>query len=260
MIRRLAVLGSFVFILFFLGVVPDALAHPEDELCLPGGGMDPQLCKQLQALDQAGPIVAEPIRIDRPILETVWLYVKLGFIHIVPKGWDHILFVLGLFLAMRSKSDLIWQVSAFTLAHTITLALAATGVISPPAHIVEPLIALSIAFVAAKNILFPTMSKWRPALVFGFGLIHGMGFAGVFKELGLVVDQFITTLVSFNIGVEIGQLAVILAAFILTRLIQRVALPDGHTAMIYRKYITVPMSALIGMIGLYWFITRLMGL
>ena len=247
----------FILMMAVLVLLRTALAHPEDELCTPDSGMDPQLCKQLQAMDRAQTVDPTPVTIDRPILETVGLYVKLGFVHILPRGFDHILFVLGLFLAMRSRHDLLWQISAFTVAHTITLALASSGVISPSADFVEPLIALSIAYVAIENMVFPTMTRWRPLIVFGFGLFHGLGFAGVFQELGLVKDQFLTTLISFNIGVELGQLAIILAAFILARMIQRIALPAGHTANIYRRYIVIPGSLLIGAIGLYWFVTRL---
>ncbi|MHA6323754.1 HupE/UreJ family protein [Roseivivax sp. CAU 1753] len=140
-------------------------------------------------------------------------YIPVGFEHIVPMGLDHILFVLGLFFLSPRIGPLLWQVSAFTLAHTVTLALGALGLVNVPGAIVEPIIAASIVFVAVENILSKGWSPWRPAVVFVFGLLHGLGFASVLGEFGLPQDQFIPALVGFNIGVELGQLSVIAAAF-----------------------------------------------
>ena len=141
-------------------------------------------------------------------------YVPTGFDHIVPLGVDHILFVLGLFFLSTHLRPLLWQVSAFTLAHTITLALAALGYVTVPASIVEPLIALSIAYVAVENIFLRTLSPWRPFIVFGFGLLHGLGFASVLAQFGLPEQNFVPALIGFNIGVEIGQLSVIAVAYL----------------------------------------------
>ena len=146
--------------------------------------------------------------------ETFFDFIPVGFDHIVPKGLDHILFVLGLFFLSTRMRPLIWQVSAFTLAHTITLALAALGYVNIPGSIVEPLIALSIVYVAVENIFTDGLNPWRPAIVFGFGLLHGLGFASVLAEYGLPDANFIPALIGFNIGVEIGQLAVIAVAFL----------------------------------------------
>lgn len=146
--------------------------------------------------------------------ETFFNYIPVGFDHIVPKGLDHILFVLGLFLLSTRMRPLIWQISAFTLAHTITLALAALGIVNIPGSIVEPLIALSIVYVAVENIFTDGLSRWRPAIIFGFGLLHGLGFASVLAEFGLPEGSFIPALIGFNIGVEVGQLAVIAVAFL----------------------------------------------
>ncbi|SDL93452.1 HupE/UreJ family protein [Maricaulis salignorans] len=147
--------------------------------------------------------------------QTVWdvigLYLRLGFEHILPKGLDHILFVLALFFASSRLKPLVWQVSAFTVAHTLTLALAVLGLFTLPSNIVEPVIAFSIAFVAIENLVFKDMQRWRPLVVFGFGLFHGLGFAGVLVELGLPQGQLLPSLLSFNIGVEAGQLTIILA-------------------------------------------------
>ncbi len=145
---------------------------------------------------------------------TFFSYVPTGFDHIVPLGVDHILFVLGLFFLSSHLKPLLWQVSAFTLAHTITLALAALGYVTVPAAIVEPLIALSIAYVAVENIFLRTLSPWRPFVIFGFGLLHGLGFASVLAQFGLPEANFVPALIGFNIGVEIGQLCVIAVAYL----------------------------------------------
>ena len=125
------------------------------------------------------------------------------------------LFVLGIFLLSGRARSVLWQVSAFTVAHSITLGLSMYGIVAVSPTIVEPLIALSIAYVAIENIFLSELKSWRVALVFAFGLLHGMGFAGALKELGLPRSEFVTALVTFNVGVEAGQLAVIGAAFLL---------------------------------------------
>jgi hypothetical protein len=149
-------------------------------------------------------------------------YIPVGFDHILPKGLDHILFVLGLFFLSTHLRPLIWQVTAFTAAHTITLALASLGWVNLPGSIVEPLIAASIVYVALENIWARDLSPWRPAVIFGFGLLHGLGFASVLAEFGLPDAQFIPALIGFNVGVEIGQLTVIAIAFLIVALAQRV--------------------------------------
>ena len=141
-------------------------------------------------------------------------YVPVGFDHILPKGLDHILFVLGLFFLSTRLGPLLWQVSAFTLAHTVTLALGALGLVNIPGAIVEPLIAASIVYVAVENIFARGMNRWRLLIVFGFGLLHGLGFASVLGEFGLPEGTFLPALIGFNVGVEIGQLAVIAMAVI----------------------------------------------
>jgi hydrogenase/urease accessory protein HupE len=179
-------------------------------------------------------------------------YIALGFTHILPKGTDHILFVLGIYLLSQRWKPLLLQVTAFTVAHTITLALSLYGVISLSPSIVEPLIALSIVYVAVENILTPNLKPWRVFVVFGFGLLHGMGFAGVLRELGLPRDEYVTALIAFNVGVEFGQLAVIAAAFLATGLWFR------HRAW-YRRVIVIPASLTIALVGAYWTIERTVG-
>ena len=176
-------------------------------------------------------------------------YIKIGFEHIVPKGLDHILFVLGLFFFSLQMRPLLWQISAFTLAHTVTLALATLGLVNLPATIVEPLIAASIVYVAVENIFHRRYNQWRTAIVFGFGLLHGLGFASVLGDIGLEPSRFLTGLIGFNIGVEIGQLSVIAAAFLL------VASWAGRKPW-YQSVIATPASVAIALVGAWWFIER----
>jgi len=140
-----------------------------------------------------------------------WRFVVEGFEHIIPKGLDHILFVFGLFLFSLAWRPLLAQITAFTLAHTVTLGLATLSVITIPTAqmwLIEALIAISIAYVAIENILRPKLGWWRIVVVFGFGLLHGLGFASVLGNLGLAQGQFVLSLIAFNIGVEFGQLTV----------------------------------------------------
>ncbi len=176
-------------------------------------------------------------------------YVAIGFEHIVPKGADHILFVVGLFLLSPSWRVLLWQVSAFTLAHTITLALSMLGWVQLPAMIVEPLIAASIIYICVENLFYQRLTRWRPVVVFCFGLLHGLGFAGVLTEIGLSQGNFLTGLIAFNIGVELGQLAVLTLCFLLVGIWFR------HRAW-YRRVVTIPASLLIAFVGSYWLVER----
>lgn len=194
------------------------------------------------------PLAAPVAQISR--LQIAWRYLTLGFTHILPKGLDHMLFVLGIYLLSRRRKSIFMQVSAFTVAHSITLGLSMYGILSVPPRIVEPMIALSIAYIAVENIFVTELKSWRVALVFGFGLLHGMGFAGALKELGLPRSEFVTALLTFNAGVEAGQLAVIAAAFLLVgwHYSQRVW---------YRSRIVVPASMMIACMAVYWTVERL---
>lgn len=180
--------------------------------------------------------------------EKFWIFVKAGVEHIVPKGLDHILFVLGLFFSSLLIGSLLKQITAFTLAHTITLALSALGVVQIPLDIVEPLIALSIVWIAVENCLFKQTSKWRPIIVFSFGLLHGLGFAAVLNVYGLPKGSLIPSLLAFNIGVELGQILVLFSALALVWFIRKKSW--------YRQGVQIPISIMIGLAGLYWFIER----
>ena len=177
-------------------------------------------------------------------------YLALGFTHIVPLGYDHVLFVLGIYLLSRNAKSVLKQVSAFTIAHSITLGLSMYGLVHVSSRIVEPAIAISIAYVAIENVFLAELKSWRIALVFAFGLLHGMGFAGALKELGLPRSEFVTALITFNIGVEAGQLAVIAGAFLL------VGWHCAHRSW-YRARVVIPASAMIACMALYWTMQRL---
>jgi len=176
-------------------------------------------------------------------------YIGIGFTHIVPKGLDHILFVVGLFLLSPRLKPLLIQITAFTVAHSVTLALAMLGVISLPASIVEPLIALSIVYIAIENLATNRLSPWRPFVVFGFGLLHGLGFAGVLTEFGLTPTHFVSGLIGFNVGVEAGQLAVVAACYALFG----AWFSDKSW---YRARVTMPMSLAIGCMAIWWVAER----
>ena len=181
--------------------------------------------------------------------EVASLYLQLGFTHILPLGLDHILFVLSLFLLNPKLKPILWQATAFTVAHTITLGMAMYGVIKPPANIVEPVIALSIMYVALENIFSNKLRASRIGIVFLFGLIHGLGFASVLTELGLPKNAYLSSLLMFNLGVELGQVTVILGAFFL------LGLPFGKKSY-YRKAIVMPLSIAIAAIAVYWTVER----
>lgn len=181
--------------------------------------------------------------------DVAWIYLKLGFLHIIPLGFDHILFILCVFLLNPKLKVIIWQATAFTVAHSITLGLAMYGLISPPAHIVEPVIALSIFFVAVENTLTDQLKPSRVIIVFIFGLIHGMGFASALTGLGLPEKEFATALVTFNVGVELGQLAVIFTAWFLIGM-------WFHQKPYYKKWVVTPISLCIAAVAIYWTVQR----
>ncbi|MEO5570382.1 MAG: HupE/UreJ family protein [Bacteroidia bacterium] len=186
----------------------------------------------------------------KPVGNVISYYTWLGFQHIIPEGFDHILFILGLFLLDPRIKSVIMQASCFTVAHTITLILSSKGIIIPPSRIIEPIIAISIVFVALENIFIGELKPWRYALVFAFGLIHGMGFANALNEIGLPRNTFYTSLISFNVGVELGQITVILIAYAL--------IGKWFSKEIwYRQRIVYPLSAMIALIATFWTVQRI---
>ena len=186
---------------------------------------------------------------NAPATDVVWFYTKLGFTHIIPNGFDHILFVVGLCLLSTNIKTMLWQATAFTVAHSITLALSMKNVFVAPTPVVEPIIALSIVFVAVENILISKLKPWRIMLVFLFGLIHGMGFASALNEIGLPNGKFFTSILSFNLGVELGQMTVIIAVFSL------LIIPFKNKTW-YRTRIVYGLSSCIALIAAYWVVER----
>lgn len=185
----------------------------------------------------------------RGTLGTFAYFVPIGFEHILPEGLDHILFVLGLFLLSPRIKPLLAQVAAFTVAHSITLALASLEIVRLPSSVVEPLISLSIAFVAIENLFMKTATRRRWILVFVFGLIHGLGFAGALSEIGLPRDRLLSALIGFNVGVELGQLAVIAIAALV--------LAWWRNRAWYRPWVSSPISCVIAAVALFWTVQRI---
>lgn len=183
-----------------------------------------------------------------------------GILHIFG-GLDHVCFVLGLLLLGGSLRALLKIITAFTFAHSITLTLAALGIYAPSPRVIEPiepLIALSIIAVAAENFRHHHARKnaaaaktdWRSLLTFGFGLIHGFGFAGALGEVGLPREALGWALASFNVGVEIGQAAIIL-------LIAPALAWLARKSKLAHRRLVLTGSAGIACAGLFWFMQRL---
>jgi hypothetical protein len=182
--------------------------------------------------------------------DAAFIYLILGFKHILPLGFDHILFVLSLFLLSPKLKPIIWQSTAFTIAHSVTLILASYNIISPPSRIIEPLIALSILYVAIENIISPRLKPSRIGIVFLFGLVHGLGFAGALSEMGLPKNAYLTSLITFNVGVELGQITVILTAYFLLA-------KWFADKPYYRSRIVIPLSIIIALIAAFWTVQRI---
>jgi len=185
-----------------------------------------------------------------PKADTAVLYLLLGYKHIIPLGFDHVLFILSLFLLNPKLKPLLWQATAFTIAHSITLSLTMFHVIVPSPKLIEPLIAISILFVAMENIFVTKLRRARIGVVFIFGLVHGMGFASALGKLGLPQDAYLLSLVMFNTGVELGQITIIAAAYFL------MGKWVGNKNY-YREYFVVPLSTIIACIAAYWTVQRL---
>lgn len=186
-------------------------------------------------------------------METLILYLKLGYTHVIPLGFDHILFILALFFLNSKLKTVVLQCSVFTLAHSLTLGLVAFGLFMPNVKIIEVLIALSILFTAVENIVTNTINPFRLLIVFAFGLVHGMGFANALLETGLPKEQFISSLLSFNFGVELGQLVVIVSAYFLVS-------KWFSNKVWYKERIIYPISVIIGCVAFYWTIERVLSI
>jgi len=183
-------------------------------------------------------------------LHTFLEYIYLGYIHVFPFGFDHILFIISIILISSNLKSGIIQCTLFTIAHSITLIIATLGLYIPNSHIVEPLISFSIIVTATENILFDKIQRSRYVLVFFFGLIHGLGFANALIEAGISHTNLLTSLVAFNVGVEIGQLAVIFLCYF-------TFIKWFRNKSWYKSRIVYPISTTIACIALYWTIERI---
>ena len=174
----------------------------------------------------------------------------LGVKHIIPKGLDHILFICGLFLFSSSLKKLITQITIFTIAHSITLIFVSLSLIRIYPQIVEPLIALSIVYVGLENIFKNYTKEYlRYAIILFFGLLHGLGFAIVLSDIGYRSSELLINLISFNIGIEVAQISIVLILYLLIAL-------NFSKNKYYRMFFQVPSSIIIAGIGLYWFFER----
>ena len=184
------------------------------------------------------------------ILELARQYTWLGFTHVIPLGFDHILFIVSICLLSSDLRSILIHCTVFTLAHSISLALSVYNLVILDSKIIEPLIACSILFTSIENIVKDEASKFRLPIIFIFGLIHGMGFAIALKEMGVSENYFFSTFLFFNIGVELGQILVILTMyFFIIKLLNK--------KLWYKERIVYPVSALTGCVALYWTIERL---
>ncbi len=196
-------------------------------------------------LDAAHPTLTLSASEPRPSTGRVALeYVHLGVEHIVT-GWDHLLFLGGLLLGVRTLREAALVVTGFTVAHSITLALAATGLVAAPSWLVEPAIALTVVWVGVENLLAERPAR-RVALTTALGLIHGLGFAGLLAELGLPREHLLTALLAFNGGVELGQFVIVLLALPILQRLRTLA--DGR--------VLKAASVLVSVVGLVWFVER----
>ena len=182
-----------------------------------------------------------------PLLQTARRFVSLGIEHIVT-GYDHLAFVIGLLIGASSLLAVVKIVTAFTVAHSVTLGLATFELVSLPSALIESLIALSIAWVAVENLLLDRLAgRWRIAFV--FGLVHGFGFSNVLRDLELPPRTLALSLFTFNAGVEIGQVLFVVLAFPLVWLAMR----SGRQAQL-----ALVGSSVVLVLGVYWFVQRLL--
>jgi hypothetical protein len=184
-------------------------------------------------------------------LENLVKYLQLGFTHVIPFGFDHILFILCLFFYNPKLKVVLLYCTVFTFAHSLALALSVFGYFIYNSNIIEPLIALTIFYSAIENVFFTNSSLIRIVIISIFGVIHGLGFATALSEIGIPKNQFLSSLLSFNFGVELGQIAIILLAYFL------ISKWFSHKTW-YKERVVYPISTIIACISIYWVIERLL--
>lgn len=185
------------------------------------------------------------------IFEISKQYLSFGITHVIPLGYDHILFIVSIFFLNSNLKSVLIQCSVFTIAHSISLGLSAANIIIPNTAIIEPLIAFSIVVTSVENIVNDEVKKGRLFVIGLFGLIHGMGFASALKDIGIAENHFLSSLLFFNIGVELGQVTIILAAYFL--------ISKWFSSKVwYKQRIVYPLSCITACIALYWTIERIL--
>ena len=208
---------------------------------------------EAQALLDAGNTTVTLSAPAPSLWSTMQRYLLTGVEHIF-LGYDHVAFLVAIMLWARRLVPVIKIVTAFTIAHSITLSIAALNVLVIPSRIVEPAIAASIVFVAVENFFSRDIDKrWR--VTFLFGLIHGFGFAGALQEIGLPPNAVVPALAAFNIGVEIGQVAIVSIVLPVLGLVDRLVAAD-RTRPARAARLVYAVSAVIGLLGGYWLLTR----
>lgn len=181
-------------------------------------------------------------------------FIKLGFKHILG-GYDHILFVLSLLLVFVGLRTVSKYTLTFTIAHSITLILAGSGLLTLSSRIVEPIIALSIAVLAISTVFFRETKIFKNpnsklGIIFFFGLFHGLGFAGLLRDIQIPDDKFIASLLSFNIGIELGQLFIVALALPIIYLFRKKSWYDNFIKVV---------AVMISVFALYWMLQRIFG-
>ncbi len=226
--------------------------HPEatpEDIQTYARTLDPDIAKKFSDKESVIKMVRNQ---NTSVFDNTWDFIKLGVEHIL-SGADHILFVLSMLLVFVSIWELVKLTTTFTVAHTLTLLIAGTGIFTLSPSIAEPLIALSIVFMAIITVFFGGSgiiknNKAKIAIVFFFGLFHGFGFAGLLQEVAVPRDKFLSSLFAFNVGIEVGQIIIIMLAVPLILFIRKKAW--------YPKVIKL-FAVVISMLALFWMIERI---
>lgn len=244
---------------YFHALIEAVDAKPGDLVVGMAGGNHPDLVVKMPPVAEESSYLTVPPGGDVELLAGVssepppepkgaaFVAFTQGVLHVIPKGLDHILFVLGIFFLQRRWRPLLKQSLAFTAAHTITLGLASAGLVNVPGKLVEPVIALSITALAVENLFVTEARPWRLWLVFAFGLIHGLGFAGALSSWIHPGEGFLPALISANLGVETAQVIILLAAWLLTMGWSR-----GQAWPHFRRWSCVGLA----LAGMAWFVGR----
>jgi hypothetical protein len=232
----------------------EASQHESQTAPLPLPSASPNVLASQSSEDLASSPSApdtQPVVTERSLLRTLWRYAVVGFAHIIPAGVDHVVFIVGLFLLSPKFKDAVLLITWFTLAHTTTLTLASLGLVQLSPKFIECAIAISIACIAIENLVLHKPKPWRAAIVFVFGLVHGLGVAGAFAQVGFDSSRLVTSLLGFTAGVEVGHIAALLACFAL--------LGWTTSKSWYRSRVVVPISVCIAFAAIVWTVQRVTG-